>query len=216
MIFPAIKCLKIKRVILVIGCSVFLQAMAKSQSNTLPHLVSRGTAKQLIVHDNPFLVLGGELGNSSASSLDYMRPVWEKLTTMHLNTVLIPVYWELMEPEEGKFDFALIDSLLNSSRDHHLKVVLLWFGLWKNNMSCYAPSWVKTNQSRFPRAQDQSGKGLEILSAFSKNNLDVDIKAFTALMKHIRATDKSHTVIMMQVENEIGMLTEAIIQILNT
>ena len=76
-------------------------------------------------------------------------------------------------------------------------------------MSCYAPAWVKTNQSRFPRAEDHTGKGLEILSAFGKNNLDADVKAFSALMKHLKETDEAHTVIMMQVENEIGMLTEA-------
>ena len=163
----------------------------------------------MIVEGKPFLVLGGELGNSSASSLDYMRPMWNKLTTMNLNTILVPVYWELMEPEEGKLDFDLIDSLVNTSRKNNLKVILLWFGSWKNSMSCYAPAWIKTNQTRFPRAQDHTGKGLEILSAFSKSNLDADIKAFKALMKHIKESDKAQTVIMIQVENEIGMLTEA-------
>lgn len=180
-----------------------------AQTNKAPYLISKGTTKQLIVEGRPFLILGGELGNSSASSLAYMRPVWQNLTTMNLNTLLIPVYWELMEPEEGKFDFALVDSLINTSRKNNLKVIFLWFGSWKNSMSCYAPSWIKTNQRKFPRAQDQSGKGLEILSAFSKNNLDADMKAFAALMKHIKLTDKARTVIMMQVENEIGMLTEA-------
>jgi beta-galactosidase GanA len=114
-----------------------------------------------------------------------------------------------MEPEEGKFDFELVDSLITTSRKNNLKIILLWFGSWKNSMSCYAPAWVKTNQNRFPRAQDRTGKGLEILSAFSRNNLDADIKAFAALMKHLKATDKAQTVIMIQLENEIGMLTEA-------
>jgi beta-galactosidase GanA len=128
---------------------------------------------------------------------------------MNLNTILVPAYWDLMEPEEGKFDFTLIDSIINTSRKNNLKVILLWFGSWKNSMSCYAPAWIKTNEKRFPRAQDRTGKGLEILSAFSKNNLDADKKAFSELMKHIKETDQSQTVIMVQVENEIGMLTEA-------
>jgi len=162
-----------------------------------------------MVNNKPFLVLGGELGNSSASDLNYMRPEWKKFQAMHLNTLLVPVYWELMEQQEGKFNFTLIDSMIAISQHHNLKVILLWFGSWKNSMSCYAPAWVKTNQQRFPRAQDKDGKGLEILSAFSKNNLDADVKAFATLLKHIKATDKAQTVIMIQVENEIGMLTEA-------
>jgi len=176
---------------------------------SLPFLATKGTTKQLIVNNKPFLILGGELGNSSASDLNYMRPEWKKFKAMHLNTLLIPVYWEMIEPQEGKFNFTLVDSMIASCREHHLKVILLWFGSWKNSMSCYAPAWVKTNQQRFPRAQDKDGKGLEILSAFSNNNLDADINAFATLLKHIKATDKAQTVMMVQVENEIGMLTEA-------
>ncbi|RYY53749.1 MAG: mannonate dehydratase, partial [Chitinophagaceae bacterium] len=118
-------------------------------------------------------------------------------------------YWEILEPKEGTFDFTLVDSLVASARLYNLKLVLLWFGAWKNSMSCYAPEWVKTNQARFPRAVNRAGKGLEILSAFSSNNLEADSRAFSALMKHLRETDREETVIMVQVENEIGMLTEA-------
>jgi beta-galactosidase GanA len=188
---------------------VLLLCYSKPYSQSIPHLQKKGTSQQLIVDGNPFLILGGELGNSTASSLDYMRPFWKKFKAMNLNTILVPAYWDLMEPEEGKFDFTLIDSIINTSRKNNLKVILLWFGSWKNSMSCYAPAWIKTNEKRFPRAQDRTGKGLEILSAFSKNNLDADKKAFSELMKHIKETDQSQTVIMVQVENEIGMLTEA-------
>jgi beta-galactosidase GanA len=188
---------------------VLLLCYSKPYSQSIPHLQKKGTSQQLMVDGNPFLILGGELGNSTASSLDYMRPFWKKFKAMNLNTILVPAYWDLMEPEEGKFDFTLIDSIINTSRKNNLKVILLWFASWKNSMSCYAPAWVKTNQMRFPRAQNRDGKGLEILSAFSKNNLDADKKAFSELMKHLKETDKSQTVIMVQVENEIGMLTEA-------
>jgi beta-galactosidase GanA len=178
-------------------------------SQAIPHLQRTGSTQQLIVDGKPFLILGGELGNSTASSLDYMRPFWKKFKAMNLNTILVPAYWDLIEPEEGKFDFSLVDSIINICHENNLKVILLWFGSWKNSMSCYAPGWIKTNESRFPRAQNRSGKGLEILSAFSKSNLDADKKAFSQLMKHLKKTDTSQTVIMVQVENEIGMLTEA-------
>lgn len=200
---------KLTRVIFFFSLFVLLLYNSKLYSQSIPHLQKKGSTKELIVDGKPFLVLGGELGNSTASSLEYMRPFWTKFKAMNLNTIFVPAYWDLIEPEEGKFDFDLLDSVINSSRKNNLKVILLWFGSWKNSMSCYAPAWIKTNESRFPRAQDHTGRGLEILSAFSKNNLDADKKAFTELMKHLKATDKAQTVIMVQVENEIGMLTEA-------
>jgi beta-galactosidase GanA len=180
------------------------------EGSEIPHLRKQGTATQLIVDGEPFLMLGGELGNSSSSSLEYMKPIWPKLVEMHLNTVLAPVYWELIEPEKGKFDFTLVDGLINDARRYNLRLVLLWFASWKNSMSCYAPAWVKTNQQRFNRAQKKNGNGMEILSAFSEANRDADARAFTALMRHIREVDgEEHTVIMIQVENEIGMIPEA-------
>ncbi len=175
-----------------------------------PHLRKQGNATQLIVDGKPFLILGGELGNSSASDLKTMQPIWPKLVKMHLNTVLVPVYWELIEPEEGVFDFALVDSIIHSARENKLRLVLLWFGSWKNSMSCYAPAWVKTDQERFPRSEDKDGRGMEILSVFSEENCTTDANAFGTLMRHIREVDdQDHTVIMIQVENEIGMIPEA-------
>ena len=184
---------------------VFLSLWAEAQAR----LVREGGAVNLVVDGRPFLVLGGELGNSSASDMTYMAPFWDKFTAMHLNTILSPVYWELMEPAEGRFDFSLVDSMVSAAERHGLRLILLWFGSWKNSMSCYAPGWVKTNPERFPRAVNNAGHRMEILSAFSENNLAADCKAFGALMKHLRETDRSHTVIMVQVENEIGMLEAA-------
>src|SRR6266545_8348338 len=151
------------------GCAMLAHG---AQSNSLPHLRQQGAVLQLIVDGNPFLVLGGELGNSSSSSLEYMRPIWPKLVALNLNTVLVPVYWELIEPVEGKLDFTLVDGLIQEARKHGLRLAPLWFASWKNSMSCYAPAWVKTNQQRFPRAEDKAGNGLEILSPFSQENLD--------------------------------------------
>lgn len=180
------------------------------QENSLPHLRQQGTATQLVVDGKPFLILGGELGNSTSSSLEYMRPVWPKVVSLNLNTLLVPVYWELIEPAEGKFDFGLVDGLIQEARRHQLRLVPLWFASWKNSMSCYAPAWVKIDQRRFPRAQDGTGRGMEILSAFSKENLDADSRAFAALMRHLREVDgRDHTVIMVQVENEIGMIPDS-------
>jgi len=181
-----------------------------AQQNSLPHLRKQGTATQLVVDGKPFLVLAGELGNSSSSSVENMRPFWPKLAGLNLNTVLMPVYWELIEPTEGKFDFTLVDGLIQDARKQKLRLVPLWFASWKNSMSSYAPAWVKTNQRRFPRSQDRNGNGLEILSPFSKENVDADARAFAAFMRHLREVDGAeHTVIMIQVENEIGMIPDS-------
>jgi beta-galactosidase GanA len=146
---------------------VFVCPICVAQPSSLPHLRKQGEATQLIVEGKPFLVLGGELGNSSSSSLEYMRPVWPKLVALNLNTVLVPVYWDLIEPAEGKFDFTLVDGLIQEARKYGLRLMPLWFASWKNSMSCYAPAWVKINQQRFPRAEDRAGSGMEILSPFS-------------------------------------------------
>ncbi len=175
-----------------------------------PHLKKQGNRTQLIVDGKPFLVLGGELGNSAFTSLEYMNPIWPKLKAMNLNTVLAPVYWELIEATEGEFDFILYDQLIEKAREYDLKLVLLWFGSWKNSMSSHAPVWVKKDQERFPRVKDDTGRSYEILTPFSKNNLEADLKAFQALMQHIKEIDEDeHSVIMIQPENEIGMLPTA-------
>ncbi len=194
-----------------IGTILSLLAItALVQSQSLPHLAKRGGATQLIIHDRPFLVLGGELGNSSASDLKYMADIWPKISQINLNTLLAPVYWELMEPKEGIFDFTLVDSLITEARKNNIKLVFLWFGSWKNSMSCYAPAWVKTNQARFPRVKLKTGVSTEIMSPFYSENLQADIKAYRALMNHLAVFDKKeNTVIMMQVENEIGMIPDA-------
>jgi len=183
---------------------------AQSNEHSIPSLRKQGAATQLIVKGKPFLVLGGELGNSSASDLKYMQPIWKKLKLMNCNTVLTPVYWELIEPEKGKFDFILLDSLIDSARKHEIKLALLWFGSWKNSMSCYVPSWIKNDYIKYPRAYNEKGIAQEILTPFSANNLQADVNAFRALMKHLKEKDeKEQTVIMVQVENEIGMLPSA-------
>ncbi len=176
----------------------------------IPHLQKKGNRTQLIVNDKPFIIRGGELGNSSATTMESMEPIWEKLTDMNLNTVLTPVYWELIEKEEGKFDFSLVDDLILKARKENLKLVFLWFGSWKNSMSSHAPEWVKLNQKKYPRIKDDKNKSHEILTPFSEENLQADLKAFQKLMSHIKNFDqKEQTVIMVQVENEIGMLPTA-------
>ena len=155
-------------------------------------------------------ILGGELSNSAATSVEDIDEVMPRMRTLGLNTVLVPAYWEFVEPVEGQFDFTLIDRTIDVARREQLQVVFLWFGAWKNSMSCYAPGWFKQDTKRFPRAMTAEGKQMEIASCFSDNVLQADLKAFSALMRHIREKDpQREVVVMMQIENEIGMLESA-------
>ena len=154
------------------------------------------------------LIFGGELSNSAATSVKDIDEVMPRMKALGLNTVLVPAYWELMEPTEGKFDYTLIDRTIQQARNLQLKVVFLWFGAWKNSMSCYAPLWFKQDTKRFPRARTSNGKPLEIASCFSEQVFQSDNKAFEALVKHICETG-CDVVTMIQVENEIGMLEDA-------
>ena len=157
-----------------------------------------------------FVILGGELSNSAATSVSDIDEVLPRMKALGLNTVLVPVYWEFLEPSEGKMDFTLVDRTIDVARQQGLKIVPLWFGAWKNSMSCYAPAWFKRDVKRFPRAVTAEGKPLEIASCFSDNVLQADLKAFSALMQHIAEKDpQREVVIMMQIENEIGMLESA-------
>ncbi|MFC1552611.1 DUF5597 domain-containing protein, partial [Candidatus Latescibacterota bacterium] len=158
----------------------------------------------------PFVMLGGELHNSSATSLEYIESGWDKLTQLNLNTVLVAITWETIEPREGEFDFSLIDGIIAQARRNNMKVVLLWFASWKNAATTYAPAWVKTDLKRFPRTQDSEGNNLEHLSVLVEENSSADARAYAAVMRHIKKIDSDdRTVLMMQIENESGLLTEA-------
>ncbi len=196
-------------IILLIAFVLILQFQAQA-TKCIPFLQQKGTATQLILDKKPFIILGGELGNSSAASIYDIERIFPKLKRMGLNTVLVPAYWDLIEPEEGKYDFSLIEKVINQARENKLKIIFLWFGAWKNSMSCYAPLWFKQNYEEYPRAYTKEGKPLEIASSFSENVLFADNRAFSQLMKYIKLIDAhENTVIMMQIENEIGMLENA-------
>ena len=173
-----------------------------------PALVKKNGVTRFEIDGKPFLMFGGELHNSTSSSERYMEEigVWEQMKTGHFNTVIASSSWELVEPEEGKYDYSSVDHVIRNARRHGLKVVMIWFASWKNGTSTYAPGYVKRNPKKYPLVQDRDGKNLNVLSTFGRTSMEADRKAYSALMRHIREIDTDHTVIMMQVENEMGIL----------
>ena len=157
----------------------------------------------LLVDGKPFLILGGQAHNSSGWP-GMLPNVWSAIEAMHANTLEVPIYWEQVEPEQGKFDFSLIDTLLVQSRQHNVHLVLLWFATWKNGSNHYMPAWMKLDAGKYPNITGKNGKPVDSPSPNFKATLDADIKAFAAVMKYLKNADTKHTVIMVQVENESG------------
>lgn len=182
-----------------------ITAMAQ---RALPQLVAKDGRHALLVDGAPFLMLGVQANNSS-NYPEVLPQVWPMVDRLHANTLEIPVAWEQIEPVEGKFDFSYLDALLPQARAHGVKLVLLWFGTWKNTSPGYVPAWVKTDNARFPRMRTKEGKTHYALSPHSEATFEADRKAFVALMRYLKDHDPDHSVIMVQPENEVGVYQQA-------
>ncbi|KAJ5132335.1 hypothetical protein N7448_006493 [Penicillium atrosanguineum] len=183
-------------------------------STEIPHLRKVADTQQLVVNGRPFLSLAAELQNSSMTSAEFMEPIWQKLVDTNINTVLGCVTWENIEPVEDQFDFTELEKVILGARKHELHLVLLWFGSFKNGISTYVPPWVKTNTRRFPRAKLRKAGGVlktgDVLSIFHEEACKADAKAFSRLLQHVKNIDSEYsTVIMVQVENETGLLGDS-------
>jgi len=183
-----------------------LTICAISHAAEAPRFVEKDGRWALLVDGHPYLILGGQVHNSSGWPSE-LPAVWNSLAELHANTVEAPVYWEQMEPQEREFNWGNVDAIVKGAREHNLHVVLLWFGTWKNGNMHYAPQWVKTDTKRFPRVVRADGELIDVLSASGRSTLQADKATFVALMRHLKALDGTdHTVLMVQVENESGII----------
>lgn len=169
----------------------------------IPAIVEKDSHFALMVEGAPFLMLGVQANNSSAWPA-YLDKVWPAAETLHANTVELPVYWEQIEESQGKFNFSVVDTMLKQAREHHLRLVLLWFGTWKNGSSHYTPEWIKLDQQKYPFIVGSDGQTVDSPSPFSPPRLEADMTAFRMLMRHLREVDPERTVLLLQVENEAG------------
>src|SRR5665648_161053 len=195
---------RIRIFMLFAGCLAFVL----SASAQIPQLKKNEYgATQLIVHGKPFLMLCGEANNSSGSNIPYMDKTLKALHESNLNSVLVSVSWEIIEPTEGAFDFKSVDELIRVARANDMKLGILWFGAWKNGLSPYAPSWVIADTKRFTRVKWDNGDNTRTLTPLCTATRDADAKAYAELMKHIATVDsKDNTILVVQIENEVGTL----------
>lgn len=177
------------------------------ETKQLPEVKMFQGYQTLFVDEEPYVILGGEVHNSAASGEAYMEEeVWPNVRDLGMNTVVAPVYWECIEPKQGAFDFSTVDDLLRQARRENLRLVLLWFGLWKNAESMYVPTWMKRDRKTYFHCKKASGEELPVISPFCKEAVKQDREAFTRLMAYLKEQDGCRTVLMVQVENEIGLL----------
>jgi beta-galactosidase GanA len=183
---------------------VFSVTLPQASAVDAPKIVQKDGRYALMVEGKPYLILGGQIHNSSAWPSE-LPQVWQSMAALHANTMEAPIYWEQLEPKPGQFDFTNVDQLVEGSRAHNLHLILLWFGTWKNGNMHYVPSWVKADTKRFPRVVRPDGEPIDVLSPLSRNTLEADKLAFAALMRHLKQIDNDkHTVLLVQVENESG------------
>jgi len=195
-------------IVLLFSQNCFAEFNPKESENEKPIAeIKKENGKYTFYADGePFLVLGAQLWNSS-SWHEYLGKIWPQLKELGCNTLEAPVYWQDVEPVNGEFNFKNLDSLIYGARKNNLKLVVLWFGSYKNGSLEYTPTWVRENTEKYPRMLNASGEPVYVLSAISRENIEADKKAFVEMMKHIREIDsKERTVIMVQPENEPGSL----------
>ncbi|HZL77192.1 MAG TPA: DUF5597 domain-containing protein [Bacteroidales bacterium] len=193
--------------VLVISGLVFLLGAeigwCQTNKESMPQIIEKDGRHALLVDGLPFFMLGGQAHNSSAWS-GMMPQVWSAVKTMNANTLEIPIYWEQIEPQPGKFDFSLVDTLLKQGREHNVRLVLLWFATWKNGSSHYMPEWMKHDPVKYPVITSRNGQPVDSPSPHTQAGMEADAMAFAAVMGHLKSADPQHTVIMVQVENEPG------------
>src|ERR1035437_2145193 len=176
---------------------------AQGKERPIPRLVKKDGRYALMVDSAPYLMLGAQTHNSSAWPA-MLPKVWPAMELLHVNTVETPVYWEQFEPRQGQYDHSVIDALLAGARQHHVRLVLLWFGTWKNGSQHYMPEWMKLAPERYPHLIDKNGKAADSPSPFAAASLEADKTAFVAFLRYLKEADAQRTVIMVQVENEAG------------
>ncbi len=194
----------IRRILLAATLATTVPQMLAAQTATpIPHIETRGGRHALIVDGAPFTILGGQVNNST-NYPEVLKSAWPVLDRVHANTVEVPIAWQQVEPREGRFDLSFLQSLLDQARQHDKRVVLLWFGTWKNTSLSYTPDWVKLDNRRFPRMKTRDGKNHDVLSAHGAETLKADTRAFVKVMEYLRDHDPQNTVILVQPQNETG------------
>lgn len=174
---------------------------------SIPYIEFKNTP-HFVVNDQPFLALAGEVHNSSCSSMTYFEEkVLSRIQDIPLNTLLLPIYFEDVEKEEGVYCIEKVQQMIDRCRQYDYKIIFLWYGLWKNGLSTYIPQWMKLDRDTYPFCRQENQKPLYTISPLCQKAIEKDAKAIQQVMSFIKKYDAiEQTVIMLQIENEVGLL----------
>lgn len=166
----------------------------KAQAKTLHSFTWRGT--KFLLDGEPFLIRSGEMHYPRVPR-PYWRDRMRKMRALGLNTLCTYVFWNLHEPQPGKFDFAG-----NLDLAEYLRVAQsegLWVLLRPGPYICSEwdmgglPSWLLKNPDLHARSADP-----------------LFLQAATRYMKRVGAeaaglqVSRGGPILMVQVENEYG------------
>lgn len=174
----------------------------------IPRLKTIDGKVRLMVDGAPYFILGMQLDCDSCYDADNMAGLMAQAKRMGCNSVALLLYWRLIEPEMGQYDFTILDAMIAAAEKCDLRIVLVWFGSYKNGCLQYAPDWVRSDQDRFQRAWRRDGTRLEPFACPTcKETLVADRDAVCQVFTRLKERDVSRRVILFQVNNEIGLLT---------
>src|SRR6187402_184496 len=161
---------------------------AAAPATEMPRIAKADGRFTLFVDGKPFFVLAAQLHNSSAwpGALD---EAWDAAVKLSPNVIEAPVYWEQFEPEPGRYDATNVDALVAKARQSGKRLILLWFGTWKNGQNHYTPTWMRKDIVTYPRMLDPRGEPVDVQSPHGPANLAADQRAYVALMRHLKAID---------------------------
>ena len=161
--------------------------------------------EQFTVLGRPFFPVGGQAHNSTSYVLDDLRITFDAVRKLNGNSCAVTICWDRFEPAEGEYDERYVTDIIDLARAEGLRLVLLWFGSWKNGIMSYCPAWVKKQPERFQRARSFDGTPMLNLTCHCRANVEADARAFGRLCDLVRRYDAEvGTVLGFQVENEAG------------
>ena len=175
---------------------------AQLKERPIPRLINKDGRFALLVDDAPYLMLGAQVHNSSDWPAMFPK-VWPTMEYLNVNTVEIPVYWEQLN--HGRDSTTTRQSTRFSLRpaEHHIRLVLLRFGAWKNSSQRFMPEWMKLAPDRYPHMVDQNRRAVDSPSPYATRR-STRADAVHRIMRPLKTADPQHTAIMVQVENETG------------
>jgi hypothetical protein len=161
----------------------------------------------LYVDNNPFIILGLQLDCDSCYDSSTIDDLMKQIGVLGGNTAACLLYWRLIEPEEGQYDFSILESMIESAKRYDLRIVLVWFGSYKNACTHYAPDWFQNTPQKYRHAHLESGEQLRYVACPNCNeSLEKDKQAVVKVFEYLRDYDTEKRVILFQVNNESGLI----------